>query len=181
MPQPSLDGIGCAEHCDLAFETAARSIILVHDETNAGHAVGQKLMLGFVGTEPSSDILTMIQDQYIGGVTLFRAMNVVNPAQVRALTDALQHAAVASGHPPLFIAADQEGGQLIAIGGTTPFPGNMALGATGSVDLARKTGYALGLELAAMGVNVNYAPVCDVNTNPRNPVVASAPLARIRP
>ena len=73
------------------------------------HAVGQKLMLSFVGTEPSSDILTMIQDQYIGGVTLFRAMNVVNPAQVRALTDALQHAAVASGHPPLFIAADQTG------------------------------------------------------------------------
>jgi len=101
----------------------------------------------------------MIQDQYIGGVTLFRAMNVMNPAQVRALTDALQHAAVASGYPPLFIAPDQEGEQLIAIGGTTPFPGNMALGATGSVDLARKTGYALGRELAAMGVNVNYPAI----------------------
>jgi beta-N-acetylhexosaminidase len=105
----------------------------------------------------------MIQDQYIGGVTLFRAMNVVNPAQVRALTDALQHAAVASGYPPLFIAPDQEGEQLIAIGGTTPFPGNMALGATGSVDLARKTGYALGRELAAMGVNVNYPAIDQEN------------------
>jgi beta-N-acetylhexosaminidase len=49
----------------------------------------------------------------------------------------------------------------------------MALGASGSVALARRTGEALGRELAAMGVNVNYAPVCDVNVNPRNPNVGT--------
>jgi beta-N-acetylhexosaminidase len=70
------------------------------------------------------------------------------------------------------IATDQEGGQLMAIGeGTTPLPGNMALGATGSVELARKAGEVLGRELAAMGINVNYAPSCDVNINPQNPVI----------
>lgn len=135
-------------------------------------AIGQKLMLAFVGTEPSSDIWTAIQDRHVGGVSLFRGLNVANPAQVRTLTGALQRVAAASGQPPLLIAVDQEGGQLAAIGnGTTPFPGNMALGATGSTELAHRTGHAIGLELAAMGVNVNYAPVCDVNTNPQNPSV----------
>jgi beta-N-acetylhexosaminidase len=72
----------------------------------------------------------------------------------------------------LLIAADQEGGQLMAVGqGATQFPGNMALGATGSEDLARRSGEAIGGELAAMGINVNYAPVCDVLANLHNPVI----------
>jgi len=60
----------------------------------------------------------------------------------------------------------------MAIGeGTTQLPGNMALGATGSTDLAYRTGEVLGRELAAMGINVDYAPCADVNMNPQNPVV----------
>lgn len=140
-------------------------------EMTLEQAVGQKLMLAFEGTEPRAEILETIQARDVGGVTLFRALNVENPSQVRSLTSALQESAAKAGQPLLLIAADQEGGQLMAIGGTTPFPGNMALGATGSIDLARKTGRALGRELAAMGVNVNYAPVCDVNSNPQNPVI----------
>jgi len=137
-------------------------------------ALGQKLMLSFSGKQPSPEILETLQRQHAGGVTLFRALNVADPAQVRALTESLQRAARASGQPRLLIAADQEGGQLMAVGdGVTPFPGNMALGATGSAELARQTGLAIGRELAAMGVNVDYAPVCDVNVNPANPVVGT--------
>lgn len=132
-------------------------------------AVSQKLMLTFEGTEPSAEILETIQTRDVGGITLFRHFNIESPSQVRSLTTALQKVATKVGQPPLLIAADQEGGQLMAISGTTLFPGNMALGATGSIELARKTGLALGRELAAMGVNVNYAPVCDVNSNPQNP------------
>jgi len=131
--------------------------------------VGQTLMLAFEGTEPPPRVLKTIGTRHVGGFTLFRALNVESPEQVRGLTGALQDAAVRSGQPPLLIGADQEGGQLMAIAGTTPFPGNMALGASGSADLARRTGAALGRELAAVGVNVDYAPVCDVNVNPRNP------------
>lgn len=107
-------------------------------------------------------------------MTLFRSLNIDHPAQVRHLTDSLQRLALDLGLPPFLIAADQEGGQLMAIGeGTTPLPGNMALGATGSKELAREAGAVLGLELAAMGINVNYAPSCDVNINPDNPVIGS--------
>lgn len=132
-------------------------------------AIREKLLLCFEGTEPPAEMLALLRRRPIGGVTLFRHANVASPAQVRELTAALQRAARGGG--PLLICADQEGGQLIAIGGTTPFPGNMALGATRSAELARRTGEAIGRELAAVGVNVNYAPVCDVNSNPRNPVI----------
>jgi beta-N-acetylhexosaminidase len=134
-------------------------------------ALGQKLMLSFTGAEPSVEILALLTRQHVCGLTLYRARNVESPAQVRGLTAALQRAAAASGQPPLLIAADQEGGTLLALAGTTPFPGNLALGAAGSPELARRTGHALGLELAAMGINVDYAPVCDLALNPKNAVV----------
>jgi beta-N-acetylhexosaminidase len=138
-------------------------------------ALGQKLLLAFSGKhQPSPDILEAIRRYKPGGITLFRSLNIDRPAQVRQLTAALQRAARVAGLPPLLIAADQEGGQLMAIGaGTTQLPGNMALGATASPELARRAGQVLGRELAAMGINANYAPVCDVNVNPKNPVVGT--------
>src|SRR5512135_1296228 len=137
--------------------------------------VGQRLLWSFNGkTEPSVDFLSALKSGHVSGVSLFRALNIDHPAQVRQLIDRLQSMARKAGLPVLLIAADQEGGQLIGLGEhTTPFPGNMALGATRSVDLAQRVGYAIGREAAAMGVNVNYAPVCDVNINPRNPVIGT--------
>jgi beta-N-acetylhexosaminidase len=68
-----------------------------------------------------------------------------------------------AGDPPLVIGLDQEGGQLQAIGGgATAWPGNLALGAIGSDDLAEAVGRAIGLEAAALGANLVFAPVCDV-------------------
>lgn len=134
--------------------------------------IGQKLLLAFQGKEPTPEIIYALKNYKPGGLTFFRSLNIDNPTQVRQLTDSLQRIARDLGLPPLLIATDQEGGQLMAIGeGTTPLPGNMALGATGSPHLARKAGEVLGRELAAMGVNVNYAPSCDVNINPQNPVI----------
>ena len=135
-------------------------------------SIGQKLLLAFTGREPSPQIISALKAYRPAGVTLFRILNIDHPAQVRRLTGDLQRLAQDLGLPLLLIAADQEGGQLMSIGeGTTPLPGNMALGAAGSTELARKAGAVLGQELAAMGVNVNYAPVCDVNINPLNPVI----------
>jgi beta-N-acetylhexosaminidase len=92
-------------------------------------------------------------------------------AQIKALTQSLQDLAREQNLPLLLIATDQEGGQLMAFGDGTPLPGNMALGATRSPELARKAGEVLGREMAALGINVNYAPSADVNINPQNPVV----------
>lgn len=134
--------------------------------------VGQKLLLSFEGKQaPSADILQAIQEQRLAGVTLFRPFNVEDAQQLRSLNDQLQQAAQRANLPPLLIGVDQEGGQLMAVGFGTPLPGNMALGATDSPELARQAGEVLGCELAALGINLEYAPVCDININPSNPVV----------
>ncbi len=131
--------------------------------------IGYKLMLAFEGVEPPKRILKWVKKRPLAGFTLFRHLNVKSPAQVRELVDRLQ-TAVSPDQPPLLFAADQEGGQLAALGAdTTQFSGNMALAATRDPELARRVGQAMGTEMAAMGVNINYAPNCDINTNPDNP------------
>ena len=127
-------------------------------------------MLAFEGEMPTPEIEEILRTREVGGFTIFRKLNVNTPAQIRELTTRLQKINQAAGHPPLLIAADQEGGQLIGLGNdTTLFPGNMALGAANDLKLVDRVGYAIGCELLAMGVNINYAPVCDINSNPLNP------------
>ncbi len=133
---------------------------------------GEMLMLAFKGLDgPSDEFVRSLQELKPAGVTLFRSFNIRNPRQLKSLTTSLQQKAAELDLPPLLIALDQEGGQLMAIGAATQLPGNMALGATGSEELAFEAGQVLGSELRAMGVNVDYAPCVDVNTNPNNPVV----------
>ncbi|MFZ1399715.1 MAG: glycoside hydrolase family 3 N-terminal domain-containing protein, partial [Candidatus Promineifilaceae bacterium] len=111
--------------------------------------LGYKLMLAFEGFAVPQRIREWIVERNPAGFTLFRPLNVQNLAQVRGLTAELQTIAAQSNQPPLIIATDQEGGQLNALGEeTTLFPGNMALGATRDVALARRVGQAMGRELA---------------------------------
>jgi beta-N-acetylhexosaminidase len=125
-------------------------------------AVGARIVRSFEGLAPSPGLETDLRARRAAGVGLYRALNVESPEQVRSLAAALQ-AARPAGDPPVLVAIDQEGGQLQAIGdGATPWPGNLALGATGSAELARRAGEAIGRELAAVGVNVVWAPVCDL-------------------
>ncbi len=130
-----------------------------------------RLMIAFAGSELPRSAARLITEHGVAGVTLFRLHNVVDPPQIRRLTAAIQGARP-PGAPPLLIAADQEGGQLVGLGdGTTAFAGPMALGATGDDALAERVAGAMGRELRALGVNVNYAPVCDVANNPANPAL----------
>ena len=72
---------------------------------------------------------------------------------------------------PLFISVDQEGGYVARLPRATSFPGNMGLGAAGDPALTRKVGEVTARELRACGINMNFAPVVDVNSNPSNPVI----------
>ena len=131
------------------------------------HAILGRVMLAFEGME-APGIEERLLRAPAAGVTLFRALNVESPLQVRALSASLQDAAGGG----LLIAADQEGGQFIALGeDSTPFAGNMALGAVDEVDLTERVGRAIGAEARAMGVNVVYAPVLDVASNRLNPAL----------
>jgi beta-N-acetylhexosaminidase len=138
-------------------------------------AILGRLMVAFAGYELPGAVGRRLAEAPAAGMTLFRYVNVESAGQLRALTEAVQRAAApqgASADLPLLIGADQEGGQLLALGeGSTPFAGNMALGAIDDVGLTERVGRAIGLEARAMGVNVVYAPCLDLASNPANPAL----------
>jgi beta-N-acetylhexosaminidase len=121
---------------------------------------------GFDGTEVPDWIRSWL-DRGLGGVVLF-ARNVESPEQLAELTRALR-----AGQPRLLVATDEEGGdvtRLEAEAGSS-YPGNCALGVVDDVALTEEVAAALGDDLSRAGVNVNLAPVADLATNPRNPIV----------
>jgi beta-N-acetylhexosaminidase len=133
---------------------------------------GQRLMVGFSGHEPSPDVRVLIRDYGVGHVILF-ARNVAEPEQVAGLVRELQEIARDAGHDlPLFVAVDQEGGRVARLKAPwTVWPPLRAVGRLGSEDHARRLGQALAAELGACGIRWDMAPVVDVDTNPKNPVI----------
>ncbi|MEV4171837.1 beta-N-acetylhexosaminidase [Nonomuraea sp. NPDC049709] len=110
----------------------------------------------------------VIAKYHLGGVILF-PQNVKSIGQVVGLTNGLQRA---SDEVPLLIGTDQENGLVSRMSALmTDFPGASQIGATGDTDLSREVARATGDELRALGVNLDFAPVADVNVNPRNPVI----------
>ena len=103
----------------------------------------------------------------LGGITLF-AYNVGDPGQLAELTAALR-----AERPELLISIDEEGGDVTRLEAErgSSYPGNLALGAVDDVPLTEAVASAIAGELAAVGVNLNLAPVADANTNPLNPVI----------
>ena len=126
-----------------------------------------------VGVEEISDrIAGTLSRYYFSGVILF-AQNAANNEKTVRLLDAMQKANLAGGEgrAQLFTAVDQEGGIVTRLGQGTSMGGNMALGAVGDLQETERTGRLMGEELAALGFNMDFAPVVDVNSNPYNPVI----------
>lgn len=120
---------------------------------------GQRLMIGFDGTELNDDLKYMIDRLKIGGIILF-AYNITSPDQLSELCTSIQNYATANGNPPLFIAIDQEGGQVARLKAPfTQFSGNPHME---SEDDAVQFAEITAAELSNAGVNMNMAPVMDV-------------------
>jgi beta-N-acetylhexosaminidase len=140
--------------------------------------IGQLFVVGFPDPAPTPKALDLIQRERVGGVILF-SRNIRDQAQTAALTHALQSAARVAGHPaPLLVMTDQENGLVRRLGqDSTPFPGSMALGAIEDAEagagerIVEEVARATARELRAHGVNMNLAPVMDVNYAPDNPLV----------
>ncbi|MDR7281139.1 glycoside hydrolase family 3 protein [Catenuloplanes atrovinosus] len=105
----------------------------------------------------------------LAGFTLF-GYNVETPEQLAALTASLREI-----RPSVLLAIDEEGGDVTRLAHATgsPYPGNAALGAAGDVEATRAIYRAIGLDLAALGINVNLAPTVDVNSADDNPVIGT--------
>ena len=103
----------------------------------------------------------------LGGICLF-AYNVHDRGQLSELTASLR-----SGRPDLLIGIDEEGGDVtrLEVDRGSSYPGNGALGVVDDEELTEDVAAAIGADLAAVGVNLDFAPVADVNVNPANPVI----------
>lgn len=133
--------------------------------------VAQLFMVGFDGLQPNAAIKEMLREHQIGGVILFRR-NVASPAQVAALTLHLQQINAEKGRVPLLIGTDQEGGMVMRIEeGLTPLPSAMAFKTAGSEADCEALTCVANAELKSLGININFAPVLDINNNPLNPVI----------
>ena len=124
------------------------------------------LLPGFIGNEAPDWILRRAASG-LGGVCLY-ARNVESASQIAALSERLH-----AENPQLLIAVDEEGGNVTRLEAATgsSYPGNLALGVVGDVDLTRAVARSMGADLASAGIDLDLAPVADVNSNPNNPVI----------
>ena len=124
------------------------------------------LQPGFTGTSAPDWLLRRLGEG-LASVGLF-GRNIASPEQLAALTAQLR-----AERDDVLVAIDEEGGDVTRLEVRTgsSFPGNHALGAVDDVELTREVAAELGRRLAACGVNLNWAPSADVNSNPGNPVI----------
>lgn len=131
--------------------------------------VGQLLIGGFEGTEIGDQATRLVQEYQVGGLILY-GRNIAGAGQLVTLTNGLK--ALNGGGIPLFLSIDQEGGGVDRMPPEVRrTPGAYCVGQTGSVPAAQSYGDVLAAECAAFGLNLDFAPVLDVWSNPGNTVI----------
>lgn len=136
-------------------------------------SVARLFCVGFHGTQLTDDLMWLV-DRGVSTVVLFKR-NVDSPEQVAKLCGEIKRRA----GRPICIAIDQEGGRVMRLRGKfTDMPPMRDVGRTNDPDLARHVGMVLGKELRAVNIDINFAPVMDVDTNPENPVIGDRSFGR---
>ncbi len=136
--------------------------------------IGQLLIGCLPGTTIPPEMRALARDFGLGGIILF-ARNIEAPDQVADLAREIQTLAT---DVPLWVSVDQEGGRVARLRAPfTEWPPMATLGRSGDAALAGRFAAALAAEMRAVGVTLDYAPVLDVHTNPKNPVIGDRALA----
>ncbi|QQK74789.1 glycoside hydrolase family 3 protein [Salicibibacter cibarius] len=181
-----------AVQSDTQEEPEPDAIESIMDDMTLEEKVGQLFIVHVYGETPTDpnyeeenlendrggeNFKEVIENYHPGGVIYFNwADNIgmpVDTSQVNALSNGIQDIAMDEGSSiPMLVSADQEGGIVARVTEpATTFPGNMAIGATGSSAYAEQSAEILGEEMKKLGINMNFAPTLDVNVNPDNPVI----------
>jgi beta-N-acetylhexosaminidase len=133
--------------------------------------VGQLVISGLDGTAMDDHALGLIRDGHIGGFILFKD-NILNADQARKLTDTLKETNRSFGGIPLFLGVDEEGGRVSRMPDDyVDLPTNQVIGQADKPEFSREIGQILAREVGSLGLNLDFAPVLDVNSNPQNPVI----------
>ncbi|MDR7870772.1 MAG: beta-N-acetylhexosaminidase [Tissierellaceae bacterium] len=138
------------------------------DNMTLEEKVGQLLIVGFEGTELSDITGAYIEDLGVGGLIFF-SRNIKSKDQVNTLVEEIKGS---SNNIPLFLAIDEEGGKVSRMPQEyKKLPDSIDIGNTNDTDLAFEYGELLGNRVKSLGLNLNFAPVMDINSNPNNPVI----------
>ena len=135
---------------------------------------GQRLIVGFPGHAPSEPFKRFCAEVQPAGFILF-ARNVAEPAQVRELNRELT--SLVPDHAPPLLSIDQEGGRVLRVR-ETAWPPLRTVGNVDDEQTTRAFARGLALELRAMGFNLDFAPVADVDSNPANPIIGDRSFGR---
>jgi beta-N-acetylhexosaminidase len=136
--------------------------------------IGRLLVAGFNGEQVPVELRALAREFGLGGVILF-ARNIADPEQVAELAHDAAHLVP---ELPAWVSVDQEGGRVARLKAPfTEWPPMATLGRSGDVALAERFARALATELRAVGITLDFAPVLDVHTNPKNPVINDRALS----
>lgn len=142
------------------------------DSMSLDEKIGQLVISGFDGYELDNTTKNLIKEDYIGGVILF-SRNIKDSSQLLNLTNSLKEANK-NNEIPLFISVDEEGGDVSRLPkDIPPLPSNEIIGNKDSISYTENIATALSKELNSFGFNMNYAPVLDINSNSKNPVIGN--------
>ncbi|CAK7009108.1 beta-N-acetylhexosaminidase [Tissierella sp. P1] len=134
--------------------------------------IGQLMIVGFDGIGINEEIVRSIEDFKVGGFILF-ARNIVDENQTLKLLNDIKDANT-NNDIPLFLSIDEEGGKVSRLPKSfAKLPEAMKIGKKNDKDISYRTGNILGQRVSALGFNVNFAPVLDINSNPKNPVIGN--------
>ncbi|ASV70227.1 beta-N-acetylhexosaminidase [Cytobacillus kochii] len=146
-----------------------QSISAVVSKMSLEDKIGQMILAGVSGTTMDANANKLISQFHVGGI-IFYKYNFETPTQVIQLVNQLKVGN--SSSLPLLLGADQEGGRVTRLpGGLVNFPPNKQIGQVNNPEFSYKVGTLLGHELKEFGLNLDFAPVLDINSNPNNPVI----------
>lgn len=169
-PNPKVDHISLYTPLEkILNQQENQTISEVLSKMSLEDKIGQMILAGIFGTTLDTNAKNLISQFHVGGI-IFYKNNFETPEQTVQLVNQLK--AGNSSNLPLFLSVDQEGGKVTRLpGGLVNFPPNNQIGDVNDPEFSYKVGSLLGYELKEFGLNLNFAPVLDINSNPNNPVI----------
>lgn len=154
----------------VAKDAAAQSkwVDSVYNSLTQQERIGQLIMVDMYSNKDKAHVdrvKKLVTEQKVGGVIFFQG----GPVRQAKLTNEIQ----ALAKTKLLVAMDAEWGLSMRIDSTFSFPWNMTLGATPGTSSAYEVGERIGKHSKRLGVHINFAPVVDINTNPKNPIIGN--------
>ncbi|MFJ8063517.1 beta-N-acetylhexosaminidase [Psychrobacillus sp. NPDC096426] len=164
-PNPEVDHISVATDTEEVMEQEIPMI----GEMTLREKIGQMIFAGVKGTDISKETKQLVSTEKVGGL-IFYKNNLKDVKETTALLNAIKKESE-NEKLPLFLGVDQEGGRISRLPGLSKLPTNQEIGKLNDPSFSYEIGTHLGEEMNAFGFNLDFAPVLDVNSNPKNPVI----------